>query len=66
MNTFNRIFALYLEHTSTDLLSHTYYRDPYFDFTYVCCQLTHACDKGIIYEYDIQYMDCVMCLVTAV
>ena len=23
---------LYPEHTSTDLLSHAYYRDPYFDF----------------------------------
>ena len=31
-NTFNHIFVLYPEHTSTDLLSHAYYRDPYFDF----------------------------------
>ena len=28
-NTFNHIFVLYPEHTSTDLLSHAYYRDPY-------------------------------------
>jgi len=34
MNTFNHIFVLYPEHTSTDLLSHAYHRDPYFDFTY--------------------------------
>ena len=33
-NTFNHIFVLYPEHTSTDFLSHAYYRDPYFDFTY--------------------------------
>ena len=33
-NTFNHIFVLYPEHTSKDLLSHAYYRDPYFDFTY--------------------------------
>ena len=33
-NTLNHIFVLYPEHTSTDLLSHAYYRDPYFDFTY--------------------------------
>ena len=32
MNTFNHIFVWYSEHTSTDLLPHTYYRDPYFDF----------------------------------
>ena len=32
MNTFNHIFVLHPEHTSTDLLSHAYYRDPYFDF----------------------------------
>ena len=25
-NTFNHIFVLYPEHTSTDLLSHAYYR----------------------------------------
>ena len=31
-NTFNHIFVLYPEHTSTDLLSQAYYRDPYFDF----------------------------------
>ena len=31
-NTFNHIFVLYPKHTSTDLLSHAYYRDPYFDF----------------------------------
>ena len=30
-NTFNHIFVLYPEHTSTDLLTHAYYRDPYFD-----------------------------------
>ena len=33
-NTFNHIFVLYPEHTLTDLLSHAYYRDPYFDFKY--------------------------------
>ena len=33
-NTFNHIFVLHPEHTSTDLLTHAYYRDPYFDFTY--------------------------------
>ena len=26
------IFVLYPEYTLTDLLSHTFYRDPYFDF----------------------------------
>ena len=31
-NTFNHIFVLYPEYTSTDLLTHAYYRDPYFDF----------------------------------
>ena len=31
-NAFNHIFVLYPEHMSTDLLSHAYYRDPYFDF----------------------------------
>ena len=28
----NHIFVLYPEHTSADLLSHAYYRDPHFDF----------------------------------
>ena len=31
-NVFNHIFVLYPDHTSTDLESHAYYRDPYFDF----------------------------------
>ena len=35
MNAFNHIFVLYPEQASTDLLSHTYYRDPYYDFTNV-------------------------------
>ena len=33
-NTFNHIFVLYPKHTSTDLLSHAYYSDPYFDVAY--------------------------------
>ena len=41
-NTFNHIFILYPEHTSTDLLTHAYYRDPYFDFTYGCCKFHHS------------------------
>ena len=40
MDTFNHIFVLYSEHTSTDLLSHAYYRDPYFDFMALLADVT--------------------------
>ena len=42
MNTFNDIFVLYPEHTSTDSSSHINYTDPYFDFIYVANLLVHV------------------------
>ena len=45
-NTFNHIFVLYPEHTSTDLLSYTYYRVPNFDF------MAPLADVTIVAEYN--------------
>ena len=49
--------------TSTDLLTHTYYRDPYFDFTYVANQLVHVMKESFTFELSTHYMDCEMCYV---
>ena len=51
------------ERTSTDLLTYTYYRDLYFDFTYVANQLVHVMKESFTFELSTHYMDCEMCYV---